>query len=77
MHPVDTWQVAFLVVMMLATGGACGFSLGVDWLRKQLAKRSDEAAQFEPGDRVTFGDRSYIVVRSVAGERQGDPGSNK
>ncbi len=63
MHPVDPWQVIFIVVMMLATGGACGFSLGVEYVRSR--RRRDEAAQFDPGDRVTFGDRSYIVVRSA------------
>jgi hypothetical protein len=36
--------------------------------RRRIARF--EAAQFEPGDVVTFGDGSYIVVASKAAQRQ-------
>ena len=34
--------------------------------RRRERRRRDEASHFEPFDTVTFGDRSYVVVASVA-----------
>ncbi len=41
--------------------------------RKGHWGRRDEAAQFDPGDKVTFGDGSFIVVSSQAAPPKEEP----
>ena len=62
MTPKEMLAAFFALVIGLLVGRAWECHL---WIKaRERKRRTDEAARFAPGDKVTFGDGSYVVVRS-------------